>query len=215
MGTTLIERRKKGADLAKCTDQERMFCLYLMADEQFRPTEAARKAKYRNPKVAANRLMKRPRIKAILGKFMREREERCEIEADDVIGILRDTLALRPTDYFRPSANGKWLIDDLDALPDWVKRLIKKMKLRTIETEQGTYSEFEVELMDKDKALDLAMKHFGLLAPDQLNLNVGRQRDFLAELAKPLPPNPIEERLEQERKLLEHKERNGAEEGNG
>ena len=103
-------------------------------------------------------------------------------------------------------------IDDLDTLPNWVRRLIKRMKLRTIETQEGTYSEFEVELMDKDRALELAMKHFGLLIPEQPNPNTSPHRQFLEELAKPGRPNPIQQRLLGEQKKLEQMRRDGAEE---
>ena len=107
MATTLVENRKNGASLERFTGQQRMFVLYLLADEEYCPTRAARKTGAKNPKLQANRWLKIPHVAAFLGKDKREREERTEISSDEVWRFLR--LARRPLAVSaRTGMKGRW-----------------------------------------------------------------------------------------------------------
>jgi len=162
MGTTLIESRKNGFDPNKLSDQQRMFVLELLASDNFCVTKAARKAGYKHPAQAANKLLKNKHIRAALGKAQREREERCQLKADDVLNYLRSALFFNPLHYFRPYGDGKWLIDNPDDLPEEVGRLIDGMEVKVVERDGETRSYFKVTLVSKATALGLAMKHIGV-----------------------------------------------------
>lgn len=164
MGTQLIESRKNGSKLDGLTDQQRAFVLELLADEEFCPTHAARKAGYANPSQAANKLLKHKKIMAALGKAQREREERCQLKADDVLHYLRTALFFNPLNYFSPAGDGGWLIDDLDSLPEEVGRLIEEIEVKAIELPDGSMSsKLKVKFISKATVLPLAMKHLGML----------------------------------------------------
>lgn len=163
MGTRLIKNSVRGRNLDDLTDQMNMFVLELLATNEFNPTEAARKCKYKFPAQAANKLLKNPKIQAALGKAQRERSERVGLNADDVLEYLRNALFFNPLHYFRPSEDsGKWEITDLNALPDWVGRLIDGMEVKVTENKGVTTSFFKVTLVSKATALTLAMKHIGV-----------------------------------------------------
>ena len=171
MGTTLIEPRQRGADLTKLTVSERTFVAELLANNLFDPTRAARKAGYKAPSQAANKLMKRRRIKAALGKALKQRMDRCELTADRVLKeveycALRDPIALC-------DENGLIVIDDLRRIPEQIRRCIDGIKCKQYTDENGGVTQtIELKLVSKAVALELAMKHFGMLAPLKVDLRV-------------------------------------------
>jgi hypothetical protein len=116
---------------------------------------------------------------AALGKAQREREERCGLTADDVLEYLRNVLFFNPLTYFYPSKDGKWCLTDLDALPDWVGRLIDGMEMSVKEKDGATETQFKVTLVSKATALALAMKHTTV---DQHKIEVQMGPEFLNKL---------------------------------
>lgn len=171
MGTSLIEPRKRGANIKALPMKMRDFCLFLIGMTLWEPVEAARQAGYKAPNQAATKLMKDSRIQAFLGKKMREREERCLLKADDVLNYLRAGLFFNPLRLFQPTKDGKWLIQDPNDLPEEVGRLIEKMKVKVVEREDGsTESVFEIELISKATLLPLAMKHLGIDGTHKVDL---------------------------------------------
>ncbi len=197
MSTKLIENRQRGASLEGLTNQQRMFVLELLASNTFSPGEAAKLAGYKHPNQSAWRLLKNPRIAAALGKAQREREERCELKGDDVLNFLREAIFFNPLHYFRPTEDGGWLITDPDALPEWVGRLIEKMRMKITEYDDGSRtSRFEVELVSKTTAIGLAMKH---IFPDKLQAEVEHKLRFaLDDLYEPSngeEVDPVEQRI--------------------
>lgn len=160
MATTLVEPRRNGANLKKLTDQQRAFTVELLADDKFDATAAAKKAGYKHPGQAAHRLLKTKPVQRALGKAQRERMERCNLTADDVLNYLKSALFLNPLDYFYPSEKGHWHIQSLDTLPPEVGRLIESFEILVKEKIDGTVeSEFKVKLVSKTAALGLAMRH--------------------------------------------------------
>lgn len=160
MSTRMIKNRKNGSRLNKLTTQQRRFVLELLASDTFHPADAARAAGYVQPSTAAYKLLKRPDIQAALGKLQREREERCQLKADQVLDYLRRVLYLNPLEWFFPSEDGGWTVSDLSVLPPEVGELIDGMEIKTRTTDDGeTHTTFKVTLVSKATALSLAMKH--------------------------------------------------------
>lgn len=163
MGTTLIKTRKRGADPSLLTVGQQTFVAELLANNLFDARAAAKAAGYKQPSQSAYKMLKNPKIQALLGKAMRERMERCQLKSDDVLNYLRTALFFNPLNYFKPTKDGKWMIDDPTTLPEEVGRLIEKMEVRTTELKDGSvHSYFKIELVSKTTALSLAMKHVGL-----------------------------------------------------
>ncbi|HET6329112.1 MAG TPA: terminase small subunit [Planctomycetaceae bacterium] len=173
MPASAIENRHRGADLEKLPDSWQRFCLEMIASERFQPTEAARKAGYKHPAQAAQKLMKHPRVKAFLGKVKREREERTGLTADEMLQWMHDVIKVNPLTYFRPGDDG-WLIDedDLRSIPEWVGRLIVKMKKRTTWHGDDKIVEYQVTLVDKATIAPLLVKHHCLTPVDNNGVNV-------------------------------------------
>lgn len=141
-----------------------MFVHALMSSAVFNPTEAARIAKYRHPKQAANKLLQDERIQSILGKAMQEREERMEVTGDRILEELdicatRDILDLC-------DENGHIIVDDLRKIPERLRRCIDSVKVKqAIDQDGNTFQQIELKLVPKIAALELSMKHRGMLAP--------------------------------------------------
>lgn len=186
MVTSLIEERHKGIDIDKLNNMQKAFCEEMAADLTFNATEAAKKAGYKNPNQAAYKLLKNKSIQAYLGKVLHQRAKRRELAADDVLEHLRNALFLDPIDLFEHVGNGVFAVKDLSQIPEHVRRCITKIKCKVRETEEGTETYIELELMSKDAAMTNALKHLGLMEPDgSVNVNVAGQMLDFDKLCKP------------------------------
>ena len=166
--SSLIQPSHVNGDVRKLNTAERIFVQELLADDLWRPEEAAKKAGYKTAHVAASKLMKRPEIQKILGYEQRRRLERIGLRADEVLSMLATALFFNPLTLFKPTKSGAWAVEDLDKIPDEIGRCISEIKTKTVETDQGTVTYFELKMMDKTKLLDLAMKHCGVAGADHL-----------------------------------------------
>lgn len=186
MGSKYIQPRKKGIDPGKLSPNQRMFCEYLMADPQFNGTAAARRAGYKNPGIAATKLMKSKAVRATIGKALQERITRCRLEADAVLEHLRVALYLDPLDLFEQLPNGRFLVKRLEDVPEEARRCITKLKCRNRKLKDGEETLIEVELMSKDAAMTNALKHLGLVEPagTQVSVSVGLDLRALLERAE-------------------------------
>ena len=167
-----IQPSKTGAKTDKLPVRVQTFIAELLADKDFNLTRAARKAGYKYPSQYSTKLINDPRVRKAVGKALAKRLERIEITGEEVLEHLRQALFLDPLDLFEPVGNGNYVIRDLQDIPIEVRRCITKMKTKQVKRGNKTETYIEVELMNKDQALQAAMKHLGLVEPDQTNVNV-------------------------------------------
>jgi hypothetical protein len=163
MGTKMIKPCKNGADITKLTVNQQRFILEAMANEAFDMSAAAKSAGYKNPSQAANKLMKNKTVMKALGKAMRERSERVQLKADDVLSYLRDALFFNPAKLFVRNDEGGYTVKNLDELPDSIGCLIESIEMDEHETEAGVSRKFKLKTIPHAITLPLAMKHLGLL----------------------------------------------------
>lgn len=161
-----LSRRDKST-LYSLTDNELQFVRHLLADDLWRPVVAAKNAGYKSAASTATRLLKKPAIQRALGHEQRRRLVRLGLKADEVLNVLSTGLFFNPLTLFKPSADGTWVVEDLDKVPDEIGRCIESVKAKTEErmddegnVETKTY--FEIRFMAKTKLLELAMKHCGI-----------------------------------------------------
>lgn len=177
--TTLIKEFDRGKDPSKLSAQQRMFVEELLADPGFNITAAARKAGYKHAPQSANRLIKNKVISRVIGKKLKERSDRLEFTADQVLDRLRVLLEVDLTHIY--DDRGYTTMAKVKALPDVVRQCITKVTTERVKVdvdEDGLpvyENKVHVEWMSKDAALQLAMKHFGLLS-DNLNISLSTER---------------------------------------
>lgn len=165
MTTAKIKRRKNGTSLDRMTQLEQQFCLHLIGDADWNAAEAVRLAGYKTkyPSQLGQTILERARVKAFLGKVKREREERLELNADLVLRQLVAAYRLDFLEFFEPMNGSGWVFrGDLKDIPVEIRRCVKKFKVKCRETEEGTETVVEVEMMDKDAVADKLMKHLSL-----------------------------------------------------
>jgi hypothetical protein len=159
-----------------------MFCDLLLADPEFNATKAAKEAGFKAPQAMSRKLLANKTINKIIGKHIHERLVQIQMSADDVLQKLWQVLNLDPLILFTKKGSA-YEVKDLELVPEEIRRCISKIKTRTRHLKDGskeTY--FELEFMSKDSALNHALKHFGLVAPDgQVNVNVGPSFQDLLE----------------------------------
>lgn len=194
MATTLIDNRHNGADIKRCTDQQRMFCLHMMSDLEYRPTEAAKAAGAKNPKLQANRWMKMPHVKAILGKFKREREERVELTSDDVWRYIIRVLDFDPADVFEDAGNNWWYIKNIHDIPKKIRQLIEGFDIDEIQVGDKKITKVKVKFISKTTVLGYAVKQ---AIPQEVNVNLRDTLDWGAmyEQDRSNKPDLIEQQI--------------------
>ena len=163
MSTTLIKSRKYGANINKLTQGQQMFCLEMLANKGMNATDAARLAGYKQPGVAANKLLKTKAIAAILGKLKRERIERLKMDGDRILKEIEYCALRDPLDLCDES--GQIIVNNLADIPEHMRRCIDSLEItRYTDAETGdTRDVIKLKLVSKLGALEMAAKHFGLL----------------------------------------------------
>lgn len=177
------EVRIRGADLNKMRDLEMRFCLHYVVC--WVGAEAVRLAGYKckHPDKMAVKILKRPHIKAYIGKIKRLDCKKFELKRHEILEHLASG-ALRDGKMF---VNDKGVIhSNLNDLPDDVTRAIDsiKQKIKTHVLSDGTEVvevETELKLMPKATCLDMAMKHKGLFAAEQVDHHFTFNLDELYE----------------------------------
>lgn len=193
MSTTLIDPKKKGTNPDRLTNMELMFVNEMAADKKFNATSAARKAGYKAASVAGNKLLKKPKIKAALGKVLYERLDRCEVTQDEVLQYIHRVVFFNPLDYFSYGEDGKWNISDPDSIPREIGCMIEKVRGRRTTNEDGSVEEwFEVELVSKSVAMGLLAKHCGI---DQGDVLLRLDFNTMWSTGSNGKPDPIEQQI--------------------
>lgn len=187
MPSRLIKTSNRGINLDRLNPQQMMFVECLLSDLTFNPAAAARSAGYKCSAQSATKLLKNPLISAAIGKAIKLRLERVQLNGDDVLEHLRIALFLNPFELFECGADGKWTIRNPKDMPPEVARCVTKMKVKEVVDDDGTVTRtFELELMDKNMLLGYALKHLGLAGESKssLDVNVNTTDSLLLSLLK-------------------------------
>lgn len=162
---------------SKLNNNQLIFVAELLADKGFNPTEAARKAGYKNPSQAANALLKNQLVHAAIGKAVYDRSQELHLSAEMV---LKELMCIG---FFNPKKmlNGQGQVMDLKDLPDEVAAAIQSFRITyTDEVEEGVFSRVkhvDIKFWDKPAALQLLAKHLGILQ-DKLIVDQRMQIDW-------------------------------------
>ena len=165
------EMRVRGADLKKMTDLEMRFCLHYVIC--WVGAEAVRVAGYKskNPDVMAAAILKRPHIKAYIGKIKREDHEEFTIKRHEILWHL----------WACATRNGKQFVDkegrlllnsqNINDLPDEVTAAIDGIEQEETYWTDGdgvehTKLKTKIKLASKVACIDMAMKNKGAYAAE-------------------------------------------------
>lgn len=165
--TTLNPNAKRGADkkeLEKLTVQQRSFILHLVNDPQFNAENAAKKAGYTGSGSGA-KLLKNTVISKELAAQIAKRNEVMEIKSEDVVAELRDIAFRDIIDLC--DEDGKVNLTDIRKLPPRIRKCIDGLKIRAgYDLEGNQTMTIDLKLVPKMEAMQLLMKHLGMLEPD-------------------------------------------------
>lgn len=154
---------------AGLTWQQEEFCSFLVKDVQHDGEAAAKKAKYKNPAVAAAKLLKNPAVKKYLISLKQRQEKETVKTAADALNYIQGIVYMNPAKFFSPGDDGGWLLDkkQWENLPDEVGQYIEEVEERVIETETSTKTFYWVKLVKKSVMVELLAKHHNLFEKDR------------------------------------------------
>jgi len=158
MSSKLVQPTKRGANPKRLNAQQQDFVGHLLADRMMNPTAAATKAGYGSPSVSACKLMKHPVVAAIIGKEMRERQERLQVRSDKVLTELARLSFSNVRDLY--DKNGNLLPPH--KLPTHIAAAIASYDVE-FDKDTGRRTKVRVRFYNKLDALQLIMKHLGML----------------------------------------------------
>ena len=170
-----IQPTLRGANIGRLNAQQRTFVLALLSDKSFNGSAAAKTAGYKFPSVASNKLMRNPVIKAILGKAMREREERTLVSADRVVVEIARLAFFNTQDVFNKDGSLK----PVSELSPEIACAISEVETRTTvgrNNQATTITKYKMH--SKLAALELLARHLGILKDQKIQVEGNVTIDF-------------------------------------
>ena len=158
------------------TVNQRLFAEEIIADPFMSATQAAIRAGYseKTAQVKASQLLKHPVIARMVGSAINERLRRTQISQDEVLQFLINVMYLDPLAILN-NVDGAVKLKDLNDIPPELRILITKIKTKTRTIYEGdnagSETTVELEWVSKELAVQLLMKHLGMVQPDQTNVN--------------------------------------------
>jgi phage terminase small subunit len=163
--------RKGAAQPRGPNPQQRLFALEYVACRNGK--EAALRAGYAAGSAAdtGHKLLKDPRIKALVEKGLRARERRTEITIDRVVRELHDILTVDIGDCL--DSNGAFL--PVRRWPEGARRALSGIETEELYDENGELCGYwkKVRFWNKTKSADQLLRHLGGYAPEKHEVTVG------------------------------------------
>lgn len=151
-------------DYEELTVQQRSFIVHLISDPQFNAETAAKKAGYTG-NGSGSKLLKNPVIARELSRQITIRNEAMSIKSEDVVAELKDIAFRDIIDLC--DETGKVNLTDIRKLPARIRKCIDGLKIRAgYDLEGNQTMTVDLKLVPKMEAMQLLMKHLGMLEPD-------------------------------------------------
>jgi len=170
----IMAKVKKKTELAKLSEAHKHFCRALVANPKMNQTQtyldtlATPGMRRETASKKAVTLMKNKLIQIELKRLMDIRSARLDITADKVLAELASMAFMKFSDYAEYDEDGNVILKPSSEVDT---RAIKSIKRRIVSTEEDSTTEaFEFKLHDKLKALELTMRHLGLLNDNLVNI---------------------------------------------
>ena len=179
----------------KLTPKQALFTKEYIID--FNATRAAKSAKY-SPKTAFTigvENLTKPLIQKAIQREIEKRAVRVERTADEVLDLLWKMNEYSLEDYFDISDAGEITAKSFDQLKEGAAKLINGVKFKKQSLKKGSgeqeflsISDIEYKMPNKDKMIELLMRHHGLLID---------KHEYTGRDGKPLFPGMSDEELDQ------------------
>ena len=169
---------RDGKKVDGLTQKMRVFVREVMVD--WDQKRAATVAGYKNPAVKGSQLMNNKAIQKAIAKAQSSLDKDAVMRREEIIKELSAFARSNVVKMF-DADTGVMHVTDLHALPEIVQRCIQSVKAKYWTDEQGDQhlDYVECKLVDKLGSIDLLMRHYGMFAPKELDVNVGLDWDAL------------------------------------
>lgn len=183
-----LSPRKRGVSPSRLAPKQLLFVEEFLADREMNAASAAKRAGFKGIN-AGQQLLSNPLIQASIGKRLREIIDGTKLEREAVLAQLTTALYLNPRDV----VDDNWITKKPSEIPEAVLRCVTDVQSETTyDNDTGAaLTRVKLKFMSKDRMLEMAMKHLGLIVcdpklADQYNVNLNLDRttseNFLANL---------------------------------
>lgn len=187
--------RGSKSDPSLLSDKETMFVKEYLVD--MNQSAAARRVGVKNPSTYAGSLMKLPRIQKAILAHINHRAEKLEITSEKVLQELAYSVFRDPLDLCDPKT-GQLIVNDMRQIPKRMRSCMEGIEVEAFTNpETGEIRQkMKIKLTSKMAAMELAMKHLGLIEPVETNVKVTVDWDKLyQDGSKSHQSTPIEDRI--------------------
>jgi len=161
----------RGIDIRDLNDRQRAFVFEYTKD--YDATRAAKAAGYKG-KNAGQKLLSSRNVERAIGAIQNRNLKKATMDREQILEELTNVATRDFLDLC--DENGKFVIDDFRKVPQPVRRLIESVKIKERRTPgkhgDSVETEYEITLSNKLQAIDKLMRHFGMFAPQEHNVNV-------------------------------------------
>lgn len=177
MSSKKLEPKNRGANTDRLTAQQQLFVEAFFANRRMNASEAAKAAGYEG-KNAGVKLLANPVVKAVLQKRMRDIMWEHRADRERIVQELTCIAFMNPQDLLREDGS----ITPLQELPQQTARTISRMKVSYVdggfnaEGDAVTMTNVDVSFHDKLSAIELLMRHLGMM--DAIKLDVKHTVDW-------------------------------------
>ncbi len=191
------------SDPSLLTDREQLFIREYLVD--MNQTAAAKRVGLKNPGTSAGHMMKLPRVQKAILKVINDRAEKLEITGEKVLQELAYSVFRDPLDLCDPKT-GQLIVNDMRQIPKRMRSCIEGIEVDAFQNpETGEIRQkMKIKLTSKMAAMELAMKHLGLIEPVEQNVKVTVDWDRLyQDGSQTRQSTPIEDRIAAVRNLTD------------
>jgi len=161
---------------------ERQYLFVLVYSDHFDVTKAAVYAGYskKTANIQGNKLLRITKVQNALRHLVAARLAKTELTAELTIKAIYEALTAEIRDFF----NDDGTVKHPNELPDKVQRIVEGFKAKSYydKEREETVNEVEYKFTSRAAARDHALKYFGLLAPEKVELETRVKIDWDDEL---------------------------------
>ena len=203
--TKMMYSKAKGSkmDPNLLTDKETLFIKEYLVD--MNQAAAARRVGFKNPSTSAGKLMKLPRVQKAILSQINHRAEKLEITSEKVLQELAYSVFRDPLDLCDPKT-GQLIVNDMRQIPKRMRSCMEGIEVEAFTNpETGEIRQkMKIKLTSKMAAMELAMKHLGLIEPIEQNVKVTVDWDRLyQDGSQTKQSTPIEDRIAAVKNLVD------------
>lgn len=176
------------------SDRQRAFVFEYVKHADAKKAAIAAGYKRSSAAVTGTKLLANKAVASAIGHHQNRHLKNLNLDTETILRELSYNALRDPLDLC--DENGKIVVSDMRQIPERMRRCIDSIKVRKwLDREGNEHQEIELKLTSKLGAIELCMRHFGMLQPKQVEIKHSIDWDDLYSSPTNKVPDLIENRI--------------------